>query len=72
MAVASDRQADRYAAVPQVMTGFGRIDLAEDVRLGRYAFESMYRKLPDWQAVRARLDPRGVFRSDLGRMLGLC
>jgi decaprenylphospho-beta-D-ribofuranose 2-oxidase len=54
------------------MTGFGRIDLAEDVRLGRYAFESMYRKLPDWQAVRARLDPRGVFRSDLGRMLGLC
>ena len=50
----------------------GRIYLAEDARLGQYAFESMYRKLPDWQAVRARLDPRGVFQSDLGRRLGLC
>jgi decaprenylphospho-beta-D-ribofuranose 2-oxidase len=50
----------------------GRIYLAEDARLGQYAFESMYRKLPDWQAVRARLDPRGVFQSNLGRRLGLC
>jgi decaprenylphospho-beta-D-ribofuranose 2-oxidase len=50
----------------------GRINLAKDARLGPYAFESMYRKLPDWQAVRARLDPRGVFQSDLGRRLGLC
>jgi len=50
----------------------GRIYLAEDTRLGQYAFESMYRQLPDWQAVRARLDPRGVFQSDLGRRLGLC
>jgi decaprenylphospho-beta-D-ribofuranose 2-oxidase len=50
----------------------GRIYLAKDVRLGRYAFEAMYRKLPDWQAVRARLDPRAVFQSDLGRRLGLC
>jgi decaprenylphospho-beta-D-ribofuranose 2-oxidase len=50
----------------------GRIFLAKDARLGRYAFESMYRKLPDWQAVRARLDPHGIFQSDLGRRLGLC
>ena len=50
----------------------GRINLAKDIRLGRYAFESMYRKLPDWHAVRARLDPHGVFQSDLGRRLALC
>jgi decaprenylphospho-beta-D-ribofuranose 2-oxidase len=50
----------------------GRIYLSEDTRLGQYAFESMYRELPDWQAVRARLDPRGVFQSDLGRRLSLC
>ncbi|HUC24015.1 MAG TPA: FAD-binding oxidoreductase [Streptosporangiaceae bacterium] len=50
----------------------GRIYLADDTRLGQYAFESMYRELPGWQTVRARLDPRGVFQSDLGRRLGLC
>jgi decaprenylphospho-beta-D-ribofuranose 2-oxidase len=50
----------------------GRINLAKDARLGRPAFESMYRKLPDWHAVRTRLDPRGVFQSDLGRRLALC
>jgi len=37
----------------------GRIYLAEDTRPGNYAFESMYRELTDWQAVRARLDPAG-------------
>jgi decaprenylphospho-beta-D-ribofuranose 2-oxidase len=50
----------------------GRIYLTVDARLSQYVFESMYRKLPDWQAVKARLDPRGVFQSDLGRRLGLC
>jgi decaprenylphospho-beta-D-ribofuranose 2-oxidase len=56
----------------QVAEAGGRVYLAKDARLGRYAFESMYRPLPDWQAVRARLDPRGVFQSDLGRRLALC
>jgi len=50
----------------------GRICLAEDARLSQYALESMYSELPGWQAVKARLDPRGRFQSDLGRRLGLC
>ncbi|HEY1640632.1 MAG TPA: FAD-binding oxidoreductase [Streptosporangiaceae bacterium] len=50
----------------------GRVYLAKDARLSRPAFERMYGDLTAWRAVRARLDPAGVFRSDLGRRLGLC
>ncbi|GAB2704021.1 FAD-binding oxidoreductase [Kitasatospora kifunensis] len=50
----------------------GRIYLAKDARLGRAAFEAMYRPLDDWRAARARLDPADTMRSDLGRRLGLC
>ncbi|WP_327068670.1 FAD-binding oxidoreductase [Kitasatospora sp. NBC_01250] len=50
----------------------GRVYLAKDARLGRAAFEAMYRPLDDWRAARARLDPAGTMRSDLGRRLGLC
>ena len=32
----------------------------------------MYPGVPQWQTARAELDPYGVFRSDLGRRLGLC
>jgi decaprenylphospho-beta-D-ribofuranose 2-oxidase len=50
----------------------GRVYLAEDARLSRAAFTAMYGQLDEWRAVRERLDPRGVFCSDLGRRLGLC
>ncbi len=50
----------------------GRVYLAKDARLGRQAFEAMYGPLESWRAARARLDPYGVFRSDLGRRVGLC
>ncbi len=50
----------------------GRVYLAKDSRLGRDAFDAMYGPLDSWRAVRARLDPDGVFRSDLGRRVGLC
>lgn len=50
----------------------GRIYLAKDARLGRPAFDAMYGPLTDWRATRARLDPDGTMRSDLGRRLGLC
>jgi decaprenylphospho-beta-D-ribofuranose 2-oxidase len=50
----------------------GRIYLAKDSRLGRDAFDAMYGPLPGWRAARTRLDPAGVFRSDLGRRVGLC
>ncbi|HUY47266.1 MAG TPA: FAD-binding oxidoreductase [Streptosporangiaceae bacterium] len=50
----------------------GRVYLAKDSRLSASAFEAMYPQLPQWRAARSRLDPAGVFRSDLGRRLGLC
>jgi decaprenylphospho-beta-D-ribofuranose 2-oxidase len=50
----------------------GRVYLAKDARLSRPAFAGMYGDLASWRAVRARLDPAGVFCSDLGRRLGLC
>jgi decaprenylphospho-beta-D-ribofuranose 2-oxidase len=50
----------------------GRVYLAKDGRLRREAFDRMYGDLAGWRAVRARLDPTGVFQSDLGRRLGLC
>ncbi len=50
----------------------GRIYLAKDSRMSRAAFDAMYGGLDGWRAARARLDPSGVFQSDLGRRLGLC
>jgi decaprenylphospho-beta-D-ribofuranose 2-oxidase len=49
----------------------GRVYLAKDVRLSPAALGAMYGDLDAWHAARAALDPRTVFRSDLGRRLGL-
>lgn len=56
----------------RVAAAGGRVYLAKDARLGGAALAAMYAKLPEWQAIRAKLDPNGVFRSDLGRRVGLC
>jgi decaprenylphospho-beta-D-ribofuranose 2-oxidase len=56
----------------EVVAAGGRIYLAKDSRLRPAAFASMYRQQADWEAVRTRLDPGGIFQSDLGRRLGLC
>jgi decaprenylphospho-beta-D-ribofuranose 2-oxidase len=50
----------------------GRVYLAKDARLRSDAFAAMYPQLGPWRGARERLDPRGVFCSDLGRRLGLC
>jgi decaprenylphospho-beta-D-ribofuranose 2-oxidase len=50
----------------------GRVYLAKDARLRADTFAAMYDRLGAWRAARERLDPRGVFCSDLGRRLGLC
>jgi decaprenylphospho-beta-D-ribofuranose 2-oxidase len=50
----------------------GRVYLAKDARISQYAFESMYGPLADWRTTRDRLDPHGLFQSDLGRRVGLC
>jgi decaprenylphospho-beta-D-ribofuranose 2-oxidase len=55
-----------------VAKGGGRIYLAKDARMDRARFTEMYGPLDDWHEARARLDPHRVFRSDLGRRLGLC
>lgn len=56
----------------QVADAGGRVCLATDARLGRYAFNAMYGQVTQWRDTRARLDPRGLFQSDLGRRVGLC
>jgi decaprenylphospho-beta-D-ribofuranose 2-oxidase len=56
----------------RVAAAGGRVYLAKDARLSGAALAAMYDKLPEWQAIRAKLDPSGVFRSDLGRRVGLC
>ncbi|MDN3024487.1 FAD-binding oxidoreductase [Streptomyces sp. S.PB5] len=55
----------------EVVTAGGRVYLAKDARLRPELVPSMYPRLDDFRALRAELDPRGVFVSDLSRRLAL-
>ena len=55
----------------QVADAGGRIYLAKDGRLDPGLVPTMYPRLDEWRAVRARVDPDHRFRSDLDRRLGL-
>ena len=55
----------------RVAAAGGRVYLAGDSRLRSSACAAMYPGLPQWRAAASRLDPSGVFRSDLGQRLGL-
>ncbi|WNI22908.1 FAD-binding oxidoreductase [Streptomyces sp. ITFR-16] len=49
----------------------GRVCLTDDSRLRPGALAAMYPRLPEFRALRAELDPKGAFRSDLSRRLSL-
>lgn len=49
----------------------GRVYLAKDSRIDAPMVEAMYPRLDEWRQVRHRVDPHGVFTSDLARRLGL-
>lgn len=49
----------------------GRAYLAKDSRMAPETVAAMYERLDEWRELRAKLDPRGVFESDLSRRLSL-
>ncbi|NJP50581.1 FAD-binding oxidoreductase [Streptomyces sp. SBST2-5] len=55
----------------EVAAAGGRVCLAKDARLRPDLLAAMYPRLDDFRALRAELDPRGVFMSDLARRLDL-
>ncbi|MFE7647403.1 FAD-binding protein [Streptomyces phaeoluteigriseus] len=55
----------------EVAAAQGRVYLAKDSRLRPDLLAAMYPRLDDFRTLRAELDPRGVFVSDLARRLTL-
>ena len=54
-----------------VLDAGGRLYLAKDSRMSPQLLAATYPRLEDFRAVRRRVDPDGVFQSDLARRLGL-
>ncbi len=54
-----------------VLAEGGRLYLAKDSRMSPAMMAASYPRLGEWQRVRDRMDPNGVFTSDLARRLSL-
>jgi decaprenylphospho-beta-D-ribofuranose 2-oxidase len=55
----------------QVVAAGGRVYLAKDSRLSAATFRRMYPRLEEFLAMRRKVDPNGIFNSDLARRLEL-
>ncbi|HJC29089.1 MAG TPA: FAD-binding oxidoreductase [Candidatus Dietzia intestinipullorum] len=55
----------------QIMAIGGRLYTAKDSRVPADRFHAMYPEIDSWIATRRRVDPNGVFVSDMGRRLEL-
>ena len=49
----------------------GRVYLGKDAFLGPESMAPMYPRLGEWREIKARVDPKGVFRSALSDRVGL-
>ena len=54
-----------------VLEAGGRVYLGKDAFLDAHTFRAMYPRLGEWLEVKRRVDPEGVFSSNLGRRLDL-
>ncbi|HVV49125.1 MAG TPA: FAD-binding oxidoreductase [Polyangia bacterium] len=54
-----------------VLEAGGRVYLGKDSYLEAASFRAMYPAVERWLALKAKVDPTGVFTSDLGRRVGL-
>jgi decaprenylphospho-beta-D-ribofuranose 2-oxidase len=60
-------------ALDELVAGCGgRVYLTKDARMRGETLRAMYPRLDRFNAVRARVDPTGLLRSDLARRLELC
>jgi decaprenylphospho-beta-D-ribofuranose 2-oxidase len=55
----------------EVAAAGGRLYLTKDSRQSAAMLQRTYPRLEEWRASRRRLDPRGVFASDLSRRLAI-